>query len=151
MVWVYVGLGFVALAMAALAVGVVWQVEDWSRDFSTNTAATDERSGDERLRPIRSGRGKAAMAELALDAASGLARWELVEQNESGGIIQLYFVRATPLWRFKDDIRVSIAPAKGGGSLLTAQSRSRVGKGDLGQNPRNLRELLGAIRAAERP
>ena len=91
------------------------------------------------------------MAELALDAASGLARWQLVEQNESGGIIQLHFVRATPLWRFKDDIRVRIAPAAGGGSLLTAESRSRVGKGDLGQNPRNLRELLGAIRAAERP
>jgi uncharacterized protein (DUF1499 family) len=47
--------------------------------------------------------------------------------------------------RYKDDIRLSIKPADSG-SLLSAESRSRVGRGDLGQNPRNLRELLGAIR-----
>lgn len=54
-------------------------------------------------------------------------------------------VRATRFWRFEDDVTVKISPAEGG-SVVTAQSQSRVGKGDLGQNPRNLIELLGEVR-----
>ena len=83
-------------------------------------------------------------------AAGKLPRWELVERRETDGGVKLHFIRTTRLWKFKDDIRVNIAPAQPiGGSLLTAESRSRVGKGDLGQNPRNLRELLEAVRRAE--
>jgi uncharacterized protein (DUF1499 family) len=59
----------------------------------------------------------------------------------------LHFVRTTPLMRYKDDIRVRIVPAASG-SRVSAESRSRIGRGDLGQNPRNLRELLAAVRGA---
>jgi uncharacterized protein (DUF1499 family) len=49
--------------------------------------------------------------------------------------------------KYRDDIRVQIEPAAEG-TRLSAESRSRVGKGDLGQNPRNLRELLDKVRPA---
>ena len=142
----YVGLGLAAIVLLALLIGVLTQVENWSRDFTTNRAATDEASADPRLRPIESPRAPTELGKLVVEAAGKLPHWELAEQTESGGAVKLHFIRTTGLWKFKDDIRVQIEPAPGGGSRLTADSRSRVGKGDLGQNPRNLHELLEAVR-----
>ena len=139
------GVGFIALV-----IGVLSQVENWSRDFTTNAAATDENASDPRLRPIDSVQTPAELAKLVIEASGKLSRWELAEQAEEGGAVTLHFIRTTGLWKFKDDIRVQIESKSSGGSRLTAESRSRVGKGDLGQNPRNLRELLAAVRQAER-
>jgi uncharacterized protein (DUF1499 family) len=47
---------------------------------------------------------------------------------------------ATILWRFVDDIHLRFEP-HGSGSRIVGESRSRIGKGDLGQNARNLRAL----------
>jgi uncharacterized protein (DUF1499 family) len=143
----YSGLGLAAIVFLALLIGVISQVENWSRDFTTNTAVTDEASPDPRLRPIESSQSPAELAKLVVAKAGGLPHWELAKQAESNGAADLHFIRTTGLWKFKDDIRVHIQPA-GSGSRLTAESRSRVGKGDLGQNPRNLRELLAAARSA---
>ncbi len=74
-----------------------------------------------------------------------LPKWRLESRRDEGGSIKLHFVRTTGIMRYQDDIHVVIAPLAVG-SRLNANSRSRVGKGDLGQNPRNLRELLGAVR-----
>ena len=142
----YVVLGLAATVILAILVGALLQVEDWRRDFTTNTAAIVEDSPDPRLRPMESQLAPAELAKIVAAAANVLPRWELAEQSEEDGTVELHFVRSTPLWKFKDDIRVHIDPTENGGSLLTAESRSRVGKGDLGQNPRNLRELLAAIR-----
>jgi uncharacterized protein (DUF1499 family) len=143
--YVAIGLGAGLLVLGVSFVAV--QVEDWSRDLTTNTASTADDAADERLRPVHS---KLPPAELAahVEAATCLLKdWRLQAQNESAGAIELHFVRTTPVLRFRDDIRVTITAADGG-SRLTAESRSRVGKGDLGQNHRNLRELLDAVRAA---
>ena len=53
-------------------------------------------------------------------------------------------VRTTRLFRFRDDVKVRVyARADGAGSELTGASR--VGKNDLGQNFRNIKELLQAV------
>jgi len=141
---IVLGIGIVALLAAAAA--VLSQVEDWSRDFRTNFAAIEPDATDERLRPLRTSLAPAALAERVETAIKPLANWRLQSGEGAGDSIKMHFVRSTALWRFKDDIRVTITPASGSGSVLTATSQSRVGKGDLGQNPRNLRELLAAVR-----
>jgi uncharacterized protein (DUF1499 family) len=149
--WValYVALGLAAIVFLGLLIGVLSQVENWSRDFTTNTAATDEKSADPHLRPIDSALAPPELAKQVIVAAGKLPRWELADQSEADGVAKLHFIRTTGLWKFKDDIHVQIESTPGG-SQLSAESRSRVGKGDLGQNPRNLRELLAAVRQAER-
>jgi uncharacterized protein (DUF1499 family) len=144
----WVSLGLVVLLVLAALIGALIQVENWSRDFTTNSAATDESSPDPRQRPIESARPPAELAEVVVAAATKLPRWNLNERIDSDNQVELHFIRSTALWRFKDDIRVRLEPTDTGGSRLTAESRSRVGKGDLGQNPRNLRELLEAVRQA---
>jgi uncharacterized protein (DUF1499 family) len=75
-------------------------------------------------------------------AISSLPRWTLEERDETS----LHTVRATSLLRFKDDINATVEPDDTPGwTRLKLTSASRIGKGDLGQNPRNLRELLDAL------
>ncbi len=145
---------WIALSIAAglatavvLAIGfiLVTHVEDWSRDLTTNYAATSGDARDERLRTLESTLQPELLARIAINCASQLPRWELADEIRDDNSIQLHFVRTTGLVGYKDDIRVRIEPA-GGGSRLSAESQSRIGKGDLGQNPRNLRELLNQIR-----
>ena len=50
-------------------------------------------------------------------------------------------VRKTRLFRFEDDVAARVYPDPNG-ARLELTSASRLGKGDLGQTPRNLEELL---------
>jgi uncharacterized protein (DUF1499 family) len=54
-------------------------------------------------------------------------------------------VLRTRLLRFRDDVSVRVTDHEGG-TRAEFRSASRVGKGDLGQNPRNLRELIEALK-----
>lgn len=132
-------------------------IEDWKRDFTTNYAATSPSAKDNRLHPVESKLPPQAIADQITQWATQQPRWTLENSERlADGTVTMHLVRTTFVWRFKDDIHVTISPQKGAqeaevsvdseGSLVTAKSQSRVGKGDLGQNPRNLRELLAAVR-----
>lgn len=47
----------------------------------------------------------------------------------------------TKLWRFVDDVTVTVE-AEPGGSVVNMRSRSRVGKGDLGTNAKRIKSFL---------
>lgn len=143
--WIVLGLALAGLL--AVVIVLVTHVEDWSRDLATNVAATSDQARDPRLRTLDSPLSPLELADAVAQAAGELPRWELVERTEEDRQVRLHFIRTTGVLRFKDDIRVRIEPA-GAGSRLSAESRSRIGKGDLGQNPRNLRELLDKLRNA---
>jgi uncharacterized protein (DUF1499 family) len=87
-----------------------------------------------------------AKAFLLVEAAVGkLPRWHVEAADPTAGTVHL--TRRTRLWGFVDDVRLTVAPTAGG-IRVDAESRSRVGVGDLGQNRRNILELwrtLGSI------
>lgn len=73
-------------------------------------------------------------------AVETLPRWNAEPSGEG----EVRAVRATRLLRFRDDVEIRVyAEGAGAGAELT--SASRIGKGDLGQNPRNIKELLQAV------
>jgi uncharacterized protein (DUF1499 family) len=76
---------------------------------------------------------------------AGLPHWRVESADEAG----LHLTRRTRVFGFVDDVTLRFLPA-GPGTLIHAESKSRVGVGDLGQNRRNILELFGAIRNAER-
>lgn len=142
--------GVILLVMIGL---VLWMlVDDWSRDLTTNHAATAENAKNPALRPIEASESPEELAGRVTAAAEKLKGWRLAKRSESEPAnhraLDLHFIRTTPLLRFKDDIHVRIE-ATASGSKLSAESRSRIGKGDLGQNPRNLAELLSAVRKSQ--
>jgi uncharacterized protein (DUF1499 family) len=82
---------------------------------------------------------------LAAAAAALLPRWKVVRTDPAQHIV-IYEVR-TPLNLFTDDVTVRVEPAgpAGEASRVQIQSRSRVGKVDLGQNAKHIRELQAAM------
>jgi uncharacterized protein (DUF1499 family) len=114
-------------------------IRDW---FTRNWASTDE-GADPTLRALDL---PLALPEALahLKAVIGrLPRWQVETADPATG--QLRATRKTRLWRFVDDITVRLE-ATATGCRVHVESRSRVGKGDFGQNRRNLLQLVNALR-----
>lgn len=151
---------YLVLAVTVLAplVVVAMKIDDWSRDLTTNRAHT---APGQRHEPLE-------FAGVAVDRVEAAARsfaehdraWRLANEKplpddsplpallNGPPAATLHFVRTTGLMRFKDDVWLLLQKYDDGSTRLFAESRSRVGKGDLGQNPRNLAELKARVAAA---
>src|SRR5690242_18703478 len=115
------------------------------RWFTKNWANTHEPShGD--LAPVVVPLAPDTATELVKKAVASLPHWRV--ESESPGELKL--TRRTRLFGFVDDVTVTLKPA-GPGTMIHAASKSRVGKGDLGQNRRNILELWAAVRAIPLP
>lgn len=138
--------GIIALVVTALwLVGIGWMIDDWGRDLSINYANIEIGASDPGLEsPILKVSPQEA-ADLVRNWVETQSKWTLASvDEEDDAVVAMHLIRTTPLFRFKDDVRIRLAP-EAHGTRLTAESRSRVGKGDLGQNPRNLKELLRVL------
>jgi uncharacterized protein (DUF1499 family) len=113
--------------------------------FTRNWADLSEESPDPGLRAVVVPLPPDQAVPWAAALVDKLARWTVESAIPESG--RLHATHRTVLWRFIDDIRLEFRPDDGGGTIITGQSRSRIGKGDLGQNARNLRELTGALRS----
>ncbi len=112
----------------------------WLSWFLQNKAALNENQDDPKLRPLFLPIPPEEVMRFIIDQISDQPRWRLVNADFSNQTIHL--VRVTRVWRFKDDVLIRVKSTENGnGSLILATSESRVGKGDLGQNARNLRAL----------
>jgi uncharacterized protein (DUF1499 family) len=105
-----------------------------------NVAVTADGATDPRLRPHVYPLSPVQTAHAVVDAIDSLPRWEIVAGKD--GVI--WATRCTRLFRFVDDIYLLLLPAHDS-TVVFARSASRVGRGDLGQNRRNLGELWAAI------
>ena len=112
------------------------------RWFTRNWANTTEPTHAD-LRPLELACPLAEAVARLKAAAGTLHGWTLEAETAES----LHFVRRTRLLRFADDIRLTLRPT-GTGVRVDAESRSRLGKGDLGQNRRNIRELWRAVTSA---
>lgn len=149
----------IAFIVTPCVVGVLAiYIENWSRDLTTNRAATDPNDPDPRLRPLeRPGPAEAVWEDIAGLIAERPA-WSkaepttplgkdspLAELWRRDGVGRLTLIHTTRLMRYRDDVWVAVEPLDRDRVRVWAESRSRIGRGDLGQNPRNLRELLAAL------
>lgn len=116
----------------------------WLKGLTQNWAFLEPDAADPALRsPIFDLPPDQAMAHVASVAAT-LPRWAVVHQDPAAGSLHLTFT--TPICRFVDDIRLQFEPRDHGQrSIMRGESRSRIGKGDLGQNARNLTMLIDAL------
>jgi uncharacterized protein (DUF1499 family) len=140
-----IGLVLVAVLISAVVLLLALQVDDWGRDLTTNVAETSDQSDDPDLRPLVAAVSMNELVETVKRVATALPDWTLEAEESGQQEIVLRFTRTTRLFRFKDDIAVRVVD-RGSERVLAAKSRSRIGKGDLGQNPRNLKQLLEAVR-----
>ncbi|TWU44625.1 hypothetical protein Poly51_60570 [Rubripirellula tenax] len=124
-------------------------VQSIVRGLTTNHAQLSDKAEDRILRPVQLAETPTSVADKIVQWTEHESGWALVsrEPDDNGAVIALHLTRTTRIFRFVDDIRVQIVADPGGRSCrVDAESQSRVGKGDLGQNARNLRALVTAIR-----
>ncbi len=111
------------------------------RWFTKNWANTDGPTHSD-LTPLVLPVTPAEAVERVRAAVARLPRWQ-VEPTEAND--RLHLTRRTRTVGYIDDIHLRFLPA-GTGTLIHAESRSRVGIGDLGQNRRNILELWSELR-----
>ena len=80
-----------------------------------------------------------------------MKRWELIKDDRSA--LTVTAQRSTRTMGFVDDIEIRIEPVTEFATRVNIKSSSRVGKGDFGQNARNIEEFfveldrrLGAVK-----
>lgn len=87
-----------------------------------------------------------ATAERVFDAilhvVNRLPRWSLVSYRPETG--EIHVEARTRLLRFVDDVHVRVVN-EGDDAVVQVRSASRVGRGDFGQNARNIRALFDAV------
>lgn len=134
------------LVALAIFASIALRIDDWGRDWTQNTASTDANSPREGLRPVVLDASAEAVIEKIHAWADSDSRWQVVGEDTLDSSVTLKLTRTTPIMRFVDDVEVTITNQDQGGVIVNATSRSRVGKGDLGQNPRNLIELTSMLK-----
>jgi uncharacterized protein (DUF1499 family) len=116
----------------------------WFYGLIRNRAELRPDAADPGLRPVVVPRPRGEAMAWAAEVIAALPRWTVVAVDAAAGT--LHATHATRLWRFIDDIHLRFA-ADPQGTRITGRSKSRIGSGDLGQNARNLRELVRALEA----
>jgi uncharacterized protein (DUF1499 family) len=129
------------LALVAGAVGIAAAYATWPRINDVETGRTPEYPD---LQPRSYAAGEAQVAQAARKAIERLPRWRLVGSGSGTGGHSLQAVATTRVFRFEDDVTVSIQ-RQGGRTRVTVRSKSRIGKADFGQNARNIRAFLAEL------
>lgn len=81
----------------------------------------------------------------AAETALKSMKLQIVDENAAEGRIEA--VDTSLLFGFKDDVVVRVV-AEGAGTKIDVRSKSRVGRSDVGQNARRIREILQRLKAS---
>lgn len=118
------------------------------RALTSNVARTHPEHRDRRLR----GRRYAIPFQVVWDRVrlladgsgpDGLRGWRRVRADEQAGVLEAE--STTPLLRFVDDVRLTVTLDADGQTRVQGESRSRVGRADLGTNARRLHRFFRSL------
>ena len=128
---------------AAAAVGYL----GWTnrRLFVVNDVTTGESDAYPRLRSRVYYADVDRVLAAAEQAVRTLPRWRVVFVDSENDALEAEVESA--VGRFLDDVTLYAIPLGHGQTRVTIRSRSRVGRGDLGQNAIHIRELQDAMDA----
>lgn len=139
-------LKWIALSVLVLVAALFATTSIWPAINDVRTGATPEYP-DLQAQHFRQPAEKVFDAALAVATASG---WEITARNRRAGnndkdnageiAGEIRAVATTTLWRFKDDVTITIGH-EANGAVVNVRSRSRIGKGDLGSNARRIRRF----------
>lgn len=129
----------VAAAGAVLALVAVAVLRSWPVINVVETGRTPEYPD---LQPRQYRAHKDRVLDSALRAVKALPRWTPVSSRPELGEIRAE--ASTRLLRFVDDVVIRVEE-QAGATVVNVRSASRVGRGDFGQNARNVRAFLAEL------
>lgn len=107
--------------------------------LTKNVYVTSPRDPDPFFRPRQYSRNKTEVLQAVTETVNSLPGWKFEEHKEIQGR-----VRASRRWfiGLGEEINVYVVQGVDGVTTLEITSRSLVGKGDWGQNKRNVKQFL---------
>jgi uncharacterized protein (DUF1499 family) len=132
-------IGFAAiigvLVIAVLAASAVWPV--------INDVETGKTAEYPDVRPHYYSADPKRVFGESIEAVGDVERMEVVEVDRGANVVKA--TRTTRLFGFVDDVTITVSPVTEFVTEVNVRSASRVGKGDFGQNARNIEAYLGAL------
>jgi uncharacterized protein (DUF1499 family) len=120
--------------------------KDW---FTKNIYVTKPNDSDPFFHPRRYEKTKEEIIQAVQGLLKELApRWRVEEYRENQGRIHATHAGLLP---FAEDVNIYVVQGLDGITTLDMTSQSRGGKGDWGQNKRNIREFLTALDSKVQP
>jgi hypothetical protein len=129
------------LLLVALAGAAAFALTRWPLLSDVETGRTPEYPD---LQPRAYAQGEDAVAKAARAAVDSLPRFTFVGSGSGRGGSELQALVKAPLIPVKSDVTVRIKRERGA-TRVSVRSRSQSFPFDLGQNARNVRELLAAL------
>lgn len=127
--------------LGAMALGYwTWTNHRW---FFVHDITTGENCAYPELRSRVYYTDVAQAMTAAEQALRRLPRWHLVSRDTENDALEAE--ARTPFGAFTNDVTVYFFPLGHGQTRVTIRSRSRRGRGDLGQNAAHIRKLQGAM------
>lgn len=124
---------------STVVLGAVTMLKIWPTINIVETGKTPEYPD---VVPRQYPASKDRVFDAALHAVSRMPRWTLVSTRPAQGEIRVE--ATTRLFRFVDDVTIRCAE-QNGVTVVNVRSASRVGRGDFGQNARNIRAFFDAL------
>ena len=121
---------------AVMVVAAITLLKSWP---VINVVATGRTPEYPDIQPRQYSAGRDRVSDAVLRAVSRMPRWTLISSPSGQGDFRVE--AKTMLLRFVDDVTIRIAE-QGGATTVNVRSASRVGRGDFGQNARNIRAFL---------
>ena len=122
-----------------LALAIITLLRSWPVINVVETGRTPEYPD---LHPRQYRAHKDRVVDAALRTVKALPRWALVSSRPGEGEIRVE--ASTRLLRFVDDVVIRIEE-QAGVTVVNVRSASRIGRGDFGQNARNVRTFLAEL------
>ncbi len=116
------------------------KLSDW---FTKNIYVTSPRDSEVFFHPRRYAKSKAEVGKAVYEVVARLKGWTVQEYRENQGRVHVLRQGFLPL--LLEDINIYIVQGLDGVTKLEATSQSRAGRGDWGQNRRNLKRFLAAM------
>lgn len=135
------------LVAGSLVAGTALGYTAWTnrRLFTVNDVTTGESAAYPRLRSrVYYAEPRAALA-AAEQVIRQLPRWRVVQVDSENDALEAEV--GTRIGGFTDDVTIYFVSLGHGQTRVIIHSRSRVGRGDLGQNTLHIRELQEAMDA----
>ena len=131
--------------VGALVVGaaVAYSLVTWPLINDVETGKTPEYPD---LQPRSYPEGEEAVLKAARAVLDRVDGFDFVAAGSGPGGSEIQAVHTTKVFHFKDDVTIRIK-RQGGATRVSVRSKSRVGKGDLGQNARTIRQFLAELDA----
>lgn len=120
-------------------------IDNLIRGLTMNVASISPHAKDPGLRTLVADADQNTVVQAVTAWADAEPLWQIVDTDVNSDTARITMVRTTRVLRFKDDVIVTLSTNDDGETQMNATSQSRIGKGDLGQNARNLRKLQSGV------